>query len=369
MDLTNLPKEYQDALSSMVRAEDEEAAMGLDPKEKHPEDVPEEPTPRQNLTTSRSKKEVLCSFKKPLERSLLAKFLEENGRSGLCVEKRIMESRELFKKMVAVDSRPDVITYTTLIHGLCCVGDWEEGKRLFILMMDQGVRPSVVTFGVVIHECCKKGNLDETNRFMELMIQRGVDPDICTYDILKNGYCLVDRIGDARELFDSITRKGYKPNVVCYNTLINWYCKNKEVNKALSLYREMISEGIRLDVIIAVSLSGEHYLTTLKYETAKASASCGKALSLLLYSYQTPEAWTTDHGLRVLCYMRLMAIWAMQWALRRLKPSKNNEMKLEVIEESLYRYHVGLCEVACLLKVLDDKVRKSLLQSLFDYTF
>ncbi|XP_031258565.1 pentatricopeptide repeat-containing protein At1g63400-like [Pistacia vera] len=292
MDLTALPEVYQDSLSSMARAKDKEAARGPDPKEKYPEYVLEEPTPRQTYAYERfivcfaeqfspktsqlqdPKRKFCVLSKNPLNDPYLLNSLKKivdqgfgwfccfwgilkKGFSldavtftclikGLCVEKRIMVSRELFKKMVAVDCRPDVITYITLIHGLCCVGDWEEGKRLFILMMDQGVRPFVVTFGVVIHECCKKGNLDETNRFMELMIQRGVDPDIYTYGILMNGYCLVDRIGDARGLFDSITRKGYKPNVVCYNTLINWYCKNKEVNKALSLYREMISEELGL---------------------------------------------------------------------------------------------------------------------------
>lgn len=65
--------------------------------------------------------------------------------------------------------------------------------------------------------------------------------------------------------------------------------------------------------------------------------------------------------------MRPLAIWAMQWALTRPKPS-NNEMKPEVNEESLYRYHAGYCKVARLLKVPDEKGRKGVLQSLFDYT-
>ncbi len=33
------------------------------------------------------------------------------------------------------------------------------------------------------------------------------------------------------------------------------------------------------------------------------------------YSFQTPEAWTTDGHFRSLAYMRPLAIWAMQWAL------------------------------------------------------
>ncbi|KAG8089411.1 hypothetical protein GUJ93_ZPchr0011g27524 [Zizania palustris] len=33
------------------------------------------------------------------------------------------------------------------------------------------------------------------------------------------------------------------------------------------------------------------------------------------YSFQTPEAWNNDDEYRSLCYMRPLAIWAMQWAL------------------------------------------------------
>jgi non-lysosomal glucosylceramidase len=33
------------------------------------------------------------------------------------------------------------------------------------------------------------------------------------------------------------------------------------------------------------------------------------------YSFQTPEAWTTDGHFRSLAYMRPLAIWGMQWAL------------------------------------------------------
>lgn len=85
------------------------------------------------------------------------------------------------------------------------------------------------------------------------------------------------------------------------------------------------------------------------------------------YSFQTPEAWTIDGRFRSICYMRPLAIWAMQWALTRPK-SSNKEMNPEVNEESLHRYHVGFCKVARFLKVPDEKGQTSLLQSLFDYT-
>lgn len=65
--------------------------------------------------------------------------------------------------------------------------------------------------------------------------------------------------------------------------------------------------------------------------------------------------------------MRPLAIWAMQWALSRAK-TVNREIRPEVKEESLQRYHAGFSRVARLLKMPEDTERKGLLQSLFDYT-
>ncbi|XP_031250166.1 putative pentatricopeptide repeat-containing protein At1g12700, mitochondrial [Pistacia vera] len=100
-----------------------------------------------------------------------------------------MESMELFKKMIVVGCRPNVITCNTLSGGLC--------------------KTRKISVAIKVHE--EMAGLVENARqlFLEHMIQRGVVPDIYTYNILINGYCL-----------------------------------NKEVNEALSLYREMISKGM-----------------------------------------------------------------------------------------------------------------------------
>lgn len=87
------------------------------------------------------------------------------------------------------------------------------------------------------------------------------------------------------------------------------------------------------------------------------------------YAFQTPEAWNTDDQYRSLCYMRPLAIWAMQWALTRPKPKTLEKWtKPEVTDESLLRYHAGFSKVARLLKLPEEQGAKSLLQSLFDHT-
>ncbi|XP_054803001.1 uncharacterized protein LOC129306418 isoform X1 [Prosopis cineraria] len=97
------------------------------------------------------------------------------------------------------------------------------------------------------------------------------------------------------------------------------------------------------------------------YETAWSDHGLG-------YSFQTPEAWTTKDEYRSLCYMRPLAIWAMQWALSRTK-QMHYDGKSDEKENALSRYHDdGFSRVAHLLKVKEEPSPRSLFQVIFDYT-
>lgn len=97
------------------------------------------------------------------------------------------------------------------------------------------------------------------------------------------------------------------------------------------------------------------------YETAWSHQGLG-------YSFQTPEGWNVDDKYRSLCYMRPLAIWAMQWALTRPKILKP-EIKCEGFEEDhLYsRQHAAFSRVASLLK-LPKEEPKGFIQVLYELT-
>ncbi|GMY07917.1 non-lysosomal glucosylceramidase-like [Fagus crenata] len=97
------------------------------------------------------------------------------------------------------------------------------------------------------------------------------------------------------------------------------------------------------------------------YETAWSQEGLG-------YSFQTPEGWNTNDQYRALCYMRPLAIWAMQWALTKPELSKP-ELRHEVSEDNGYStHHAGYEKVAHLLKLPKDESAKSLLQIIYEYT-
>ena len=84
------------------------------------------------------------------------------------------------------------------------------------------------------------------------------------------------------------------------------------------------------------------------------------------YSFQTPEAWNNKDQYRSICYMRPLAIWAMQWALTR--PNLlDAEERQEVKEDSMFVHRCGFSKVACLLKLPEEGKSRSLLQALCEF--
>ncbi|KAF2293932.1 hypothetical protein GH714_005765 [Hevea brasiliensis] len=108
-------------------------------------------------------------------------------------------------------------------------------------------------------------------------------------------------------------------------------------------------------------------LTDMAFHTASGIYEAAWSEKGLGYAFQTPEGWNTDGQYRSLCYMRPLAIWAMQWALSRPKPGKE-EMKLEVKEDYQRPHHAGFIKVARYLRLPEEESSVSLIQSLFDYT-
>ncbi|XP_010530106.1 PREDICTED: non-lysosomal glucosylceramidase [Tarenaya hassleriana] len=116
--------------------------------------------------------------------------------------------------------------------------------------------------------------------------------------------------------------------------------------------------------MIQEGLTGEGFQTASGiYEAAWSETGLG-------CSFQTPEAWNTSDEYRSLCYMRPLAIWAMQWALTRPSVEEQQEETKIIAEEEqrsmLFQQHAGFNKVAHYLKLSKEKTRPSRLQGAYE---
>lgn len=111
-------------------------------------------------------------------------------------------------------------------------------------------------------------------------------------------------------------------------------------------------------------------MTDMAFQTAGGIYEAAWSSDGLGYSFQTPEAWTAKDEYRSLCYMRPLAIWAMQWALSKPKLARHYESnKSDVYEDDIMsRSHAGFLKVAHLLKLKEETGSRSLFQVIYDFT-
>ncbi|XP_023637502.1 non-lysosomal glucosylceramidase isoform X2 [Capsella rubella] len=88
-------------------------------------------------------------------------------------------------------------------------------------------------------------------------------------------------------------------------------------------------------------------------------------------SFQTPEAWNMNDEYRSLCYMRPLAIWAIQWGLTRTGSVEADKLKLvegkEEESDTLSRQHKGFKDVAHFVKILPtSNEHRSRLQDMYE---
>nr|AYM00656.1 pentatricopeptide repeat protein [Salvia miltiorrhiza] len=75
---------------------------------------------------------------------------------------------KLFEEM----PQRDLVSYCSMIQGLCLHGRGAEAVALFYRMMDEGVRPDNVAFTVILTTCSHAGLVDEGCRIFDLMTEK-----------------------------------------------------------------------------------------------------------------------------------------------------------------------------------------------------
>ncbi|KAF6159699.1 hypothetical protein GIB67_029957 [Kingdonia uniflora] len=133
----------------------------------------------------------------------------------------------------------------------------------------------------------------------------------------------------------------------------------------------MQSREIWSGVTYSVAASMIHEgMVDVGFNTARGIYDASWSQEGLGYAFQTPEGWNTSDQYRSRCYMRPLAIWAMQWALSPPKLFKEEKTQFETKEIPLdsMRQHDGFLKVAQLLKLPKEEASNNLLQVLFDCT-
>ncbi|XP_031271280.1 pentatricopeptide repeat-containing protein At1g62670, mitochondrial-like [Pistacia vera] len=192
---------------------------------------------------------------------------------------KLLEEMVNGNKESSVICRLDVVTYNTIIDGLCKAGLVEKARQLFLEHMIQrakvkdarnlvgeiGVNDVFLdswTYDIFINGLCKNGfsivglnslidGLCKTKRlatawdlFQKFSLHGNLVPDFVTYNILISGLCKNGQLEMANELLSYMEEKGCAPNVVTFTTLMLGFLKNNEIPKVVEPLHKMVERNV-----------------------------------------------------------------------------------------------------------------------------
>ncbi|CAN1218708.1 Pentatricopeptide repeat-containing protein At1g74900, mitochondrial [Linum perenne] len=152
---------------------------------------------------------------------------------------QIEEGCKFFSEMKKRKWEVDVVTYTTVIHGLGVAGEIKRSRNVFNGMVKEGVLPSVATYNAFIQVLCKKDSVANALLVFEEMVSKGYVPNTTTYAVVIRGLCHAGEFEKAMQFLGKMKDDGCQPNLQTYNVMIRYLSDAGEIDKAICLFETM----------------------------------------------------------------------------------------------------------------------------------
>ncbi|KAI8832366.1 hypothetical protein BC829DRAFT_494224 [Chytridium lagenaria] len=194
-------------------------------------------------------------------------------------------------KMVSADEKRLLIGYSSLIDGKLKAGvakgsfqAFNDAKLLLGEMLQHGVRPNVKTYTGLLHAYYRVGGLGRLLECLEDMKASGIRPDQHVYNILIRAYTLANKPLEAVSTYDEMIREGLAPNIrvltstiaalsvagdinrmrevfndvevggaqcdhALFHVMMNGYANGKDLTSCLEWYDRLLSSGLRPNVV------------------------------------------------------------------------------------------------------------------------
>ncbi|KAG9457198.1 hypothetical protein H6P81_001706 [Aristolochia fimbriata] len=161
--------------------------------------------------------------------------------NGWCIVKKTSNAMEVLTEMVEVGLVPTIATYNLLVKGFFRAGQVTQGYKFFIQMGERGgnAKPDVVTYTTVIHGLGVNGNTSKARKVFRMMIRDGCLPSVATYNVLIQVLCKKDTVENAIKIFEDMVQRGYTPNIITYNIVIRGLCHVGHFDRAMEFIEKM----------------------------------------------------------------------------------------------------------------------------------
>ncbi|CAM8942244.1 unnamed protein product [Rhodiola kirilowii] len=160
----------------------------------------------------------------------------------LCKKRRAAEAQAFFDSLKD-RFEPDVLLYTSLVHGWCRAGKIAEAERVFSEMKKEGIKPNVYTYSIVIDGLCRCGQITRAYDVFAEMLEEGCEPNSVTFNNLMRVHVKAGRTEKVLQVFNQMKRLGCAPDTITYNFLIECHCRDENLDEAMKVLNSMTNKG------------------------------------------------------------------------------------------------------------------------------
>ncbi|XP_057983180.1 pentatricopeptide repeat-containing protein At1g20300, mitochondrial [Malania oleifera] len=162
--------------------------------------------------------------------------------SILCKKRRASEAQSFFDSLKD-RFEPDVVVYTSLVHGWCRAGNISEAERVFGEMKMSGIQPNVYTYSIVIDALCRSGQITRAHDVFAEMIDVGCDPNSITFNNLMRVHVKAGRTEKVLQVYNQMKRLGCAADTITYNFLIESHIRDENLEEAMQVLNLMVKKG------------------------------------------------------------------------------------------------------------------------------
>ncbi|XP_068667259.1 pentatricopeptide repeat-containing protein At5g47360-like [Aristolochia californica] len=178
---------------------------------------------------------------------------------GLCSFERLEEARRLFDEMRVRGCFPNKVVYSALIDGACHAGNLDMAMELLGVMenADFASRPNAVTYTSLIQNFCENRRAIEAVKILDHMSSEGCAPNWVTVSTLIDGLIAEGHVHEAYQVADRIVRMQILGLEKCYSYLVVGFVRGKNIWEAEKVVKKLLENGVKPSGLAISSLIRE----------------------------------------------------------------------------------------------------------------
>ncbi|KAG4995685.1 hypothetical protein JHK82_026509 [Glycine max] len=166
---------------------------------------------------------------------------------GYCKFERVGEAMNLLEDMFLKNLVPNIITYNSVVDGLCKSGGildaWKLVDEMHYCCQPP---PDVTTYNILLESLCRIECVEKAIAFFKhLIFERSFAPNVWSYNILISGCCKNRRLDEAINLFNHMCFKNLVPDIVTYNILLDALFNGQQLDKAIALLVQIVDQVLQ----------------------------------------------------------------------------------------------------------------------------